>query len=420
MNPPAGDKGSGKGKKDNVYSSAIPYHLPRSHKKDSLLASIIVVSYNSRKDLDRCLSSLKVTLPERCEVIVVDNASADGSAGLVAERFPWVCLVPLSHNEGFAAANNRGVELAQGRYVVALNPDTEVAPGWLTALLEPLVEVQNVRRENDESSEAHRRPVGMTTARILMMNAPTRVNTCGNTMHLTGITLCRGIRSMSDAAELAIVSDVSAVSGACFAMPKHLWQLLGGLDTDFFTYLEDTDLSLRSRLAGYRCVYTPKSVVYHSYTGTFSARKFYYLERNRVLMLLKCLRGSTLLFLLPVLGIAEFMTWGYALRNGPAHIYSKLRAYGWLIVNARSIERKRYQVQLHRRVTDREVLAPSAWRLDMAQMAGPALGRLAGGSAEPYILRVASRIDFYAQRAICKNRIDGDIKCESALFARKT
>ncbi len=352
----------------------------------TILASVIVVSYNSHRHLNRCLSSLQSTLPEECEVIVVDNASNDDSVDLVADRFPWVHLFPLEHNEGFAAANNRGVELAQGRYVVALNPDTEVTPGWLTALLAPLVQSQNAQRSvrGDQSAAGRgQNPVAMTTARILMMDTPDVVNACGNTMHITGITLCRGIGCRANAPELATTADVSAVSGACFAMTRQLWQLLGGLDPDFFTYLEDTDLSLRARLAGYRCVYIPGAVVYHSYTGTFSANKFYYLERNRVLMLLKSLRISTLLYLLPALGIAECITWGYALKNGPAHIYSKLRTYGWLIVNAGQIVHKHQQVQIHRRTTDRELLALTAWRLDVAQMAGPAVGILAGTLLNP-------------------------------------
>jgi GT2 family glycosyltransferase len=335
-------------------------------------ASIVVVSYNSREHLGRCLDSLWATLCYGCEVILVDNASTDGSADYVAEQFPWVHLVRLPRNEGFAEANNRGVALARRQHIVALNPDTEVTDGWLPALLAPFA--------NEDRSVA---PVGMTTARILVMQEPGRVNTCGNTMHITGITSCRGLGKRSDDASLAAACEVSAVSGACFAMSRQLWIELGGLDRDFFMYVEDADLSLRTRLAGYRCVYTPSAVVYHNYNAKFAARKFYYLERNRGMMLLKCLSARTLVLMLPVLALAECIAWGYALKAGPSHVKSKLQAYTWLGSNWRLVMRKRRWVAHARRVDDHELLRGVEWRLNMRQLAGPLLGPVAGAVLNP-------------------------------------
>ena len=327
------------------------------------LASVIVVSYNSSRHLPRCLRSLEATTGNDCEVLVLDNTSTDGSADLVARDFPWVKLVRLSENTGFAAANNIGARLALGRYVVALNPDTEVTIGWLEALLAPFTQPLSLGE----------RPIGATTARILMMDAPAQVNTCGNIMHLTGITKCRGLGLAADASELSYQAEVSAVSGACFAMLRELWLRFGGFDPGFFTYVEDTDLSLRARLAGYRCVYAPGAVVYHSYTSSFSPRKLYYLERNRTAMLLKCLTWPTLLLLFPVLAVAECIAWGYALKSSPAHVWAKVKAYSWLAANGRRVWRARREAQSHRQVSDRELLRAADWRLDIGQLAGPKL-----------------------------------------------
>jgi GT2 family glycosyltransferase len=357
----------------SIYTFTPPGKAPSSPLLGSpvtqVTASIVVVSYNSRPYLNRCLTSLLHTVGLDCEVIVVDNASTDGSADLIADQFPWVKLIRNSSNEGFAAANNRAVAEAKGRYIVALNPDTEVAPGWLEALLRPF--------EQGRVGE-HRYPaVGMTTPRILMMDRPDRVNTCGNTMHYTGITVCRGLDCPTDTPRLAERCEVSAVSGACFAIPRYLWIELGGFDPDFFTYLEDTDLSMRARLAGYSCVYVPDSVVYHSYSGRFKAHKLYYLERNRLMLLFKLFEERTLVALMPALLVAEVVTWGYALKSGPAHVLAKLQAYGWLVTHARRIRLKRRRTQAARRVSDRCLLAAMTSRLDVSQLAGRRAGRLA-------------------------------------------
>jgi GT2 family glycosyltransferase len=314
--------------------------------------SVILVSYNSRTDLLRGLPGVLATLGPTDEVIVVDNASTDGSAAAVAAGFPQVRLLCNATNAGFAAAHNAGAAVARGRYLVGLNPDTVVTAGWLAALIAPL------------RGPATGRPVGLTTARILRLEPAGRINTCGNTMHYTGLTVCRGLDRPAAARELAQPCDVPAVSGACFATTQALWQALGGFDGDFFTYLEDTDLSLRAALAGYACRYVPAAVVYHRYTGQFGARKFYHLERNRWLMLLKSYQARTLGLLLPALALSEAITWGYALLGGRPLIGAKIASYAWLLTHGPLIRQKRRQTQTARRVGDQAALAGMAGQLD--------------------------------------------------------
>ncbi|HET6313786.1 MAG TPA: glycosyltransferase, partial [Chloroflexia bacterium] len=103
-----------------------------------MLASIVVVSQNSRHHLETCLNSLMYTVGLNTEIVVVDDASADGSAEYVAESFPWVRLLRNKTSTGLASATNRGVSQAVGRYIVVLNAGTEVTSGWLDALLLPL------------------------------------------------------------------------------------------------------------------------------------------------------------------------------------------------------------------------------------------------------------------------------------------
>ena len=308
--------------------------------------------------------------------MVVDNASTDGSADFVAERYPWVRLIRSMENEGFAAGNNRGVLATCGEYVVALNPDTEVAPGWLDALLGPLCACQ-------AGETGVQFPVGLTTPRILMMNERGTVNTCGNLPHYTGITSCWGLGRPIDSPEFASLCLVPAVSGACFAISRALWDALGGFDEDLFTYLEDTDLSLRAYLLGFACLYVPEAEVYHSYTNQFSARKLYYLERNRIWMLLKLFTWRTLVLITPALILTEFVSWVYALKSGRPYLFAKLSSYVAVFEARDAIMRRRHSVQAGRCVGDRALLVILARKLDFVQLAGTTLGRVASVLLNP-------------------------------------
>ena len=97
--------------------------------------SIVIVSWNGRQHLETCLAGVAAQTGVTSEAILVDNGSTDGTADFVRERFPWVRLVELPENRGFAGGNNAGVRHARGRYVALLNNDTSADPGWLRALL---------------------------------------------------------------------------------------------------------------------------------------------------------------------------------------------------------------------------------------------------------------------------------------------
>lgn len=328
-----------------------------------MLASIVVVSQNSRHHLETCLNSLMYTVGLNTEIIVVDDASADGSAEYVSESFPWVRLLRNRTSTGLASATNRGVSQAVGRYIVVLNAGTEVTSGWLDALLLPLQEGE----------------VGMTTPRLLRMGPSGEVTACGNLVHYSGLTGRRGLGRPADSPDLLRPAELPAVSGACFALSRELWRQLGGLDPTFLAGMEETDLSLRARLAGYKCSYAPEAVVYHSYSdGVKNARQLYFMERNRLLMLLKVYGRKTLLQLVPALAAAEAVTWKYAVRAGRKHVSAKLRAYRWLLTHREEVGRMRQETQRGRKQTDTGMLKVMTGRLYTAQLADLQAGRNPG------------------------------------------
>lgn len=323
-------------------------------------ASVIIVSYNSRDYLPDLCQALSLANPPPREVILVDNASTDGSADYVAAHFPEIKLVRMGENLGFSSANNQGAALAQGEFLIFLNPDTRPDPAALGALVTAL------------GQDPH---CGMSTARILLASQPDRINTCGNQIHLSGITLCRG--AGQPASQYSAPDQVSAVSGAAFAMRRDLFHQLGGFDPVFFMYLEDTDLSLRARLAGWTCCYVPAAVVAHDYRLQFSPNKTFYLERNRYWMLLKHFRLATLTLLLPVLLLAEAISWGFVLLRQPQRWRNKTAAYAWVWRHRQELAQARQCTQALRRTTDRALLLQHVWRLDFAQVGSGPAARLA-------------------------------------------
>lgn len=320
--------------------------LPRTPR-----ASIIVVNYNGKSYLDDCLGSLLADpFSVQYEIILLDNASSDGSADYVEQHYPAVRLVRSLDNSGYAGGNNEAAASAAGEYLAFLNPDTRVETGWCEALLAAL----------EANPEA-----GLATSRILMLSSPDRINTCGNDTHCSGLTLCRG--AGRPALTFSQLSEVSAVSGACFVIRRALFKELGGFDHSFFMYMEDTDLSWRARLAGYKSLYVPGSVVYHDYRLRFGPRKTFYQERNRYLMMLKVYRWRTLLALLPALILAEIVTWGFVLTRDRAHLDNKLRVYAWIVTHWRSIMQARRASQALRRVPDHALLASCTHALAFEQ-----------------------------------------------------
>lgn len=302
-------------------------------------ASVIITAYNAAEDLPSCLYSLIRQEYPNYEIIVVDNASKDDTPKIVERYRDFVHSVRLEENRAVAGGYNAGAKVAKGEYLVFINADTIPQPGWLRALVEPMF--------IDES-------IGMTTSRILLEKTPHLINTCGNDITWTGLTVCRG---MGEPAERwKTPGEVSAVSGAACAIRRNVFDLIGGFDETFEFYLDDTDLSLRAQLAGYRIWYAPASRIYHRYTFNFNANKAFYQERNRWLTVLKLFHTRTLLLLLPGLILGDLIAWVYSFIKGPQHLQSKGRSWLWLWKNRQVVLNLRQQTQAYRQVSDAHLL----------------------------------------------------------------
>jgi GT2 family glycosyltransferase len=321
-------------------------------------ASVIIVTYNGRHYLDDCLRSVHDELRSGDEVIVVDNGSGDGSAGFVSDHYPQARLLRNAENRGFAAACNQGAAMASGEVLVFLNQDTQVTPEWLRALAEGL-------------GGGH--TVGLTTSKALVMSQPERIQACGQDVHYAGLVFARGFGEPAGSLDAAEV--VGAVAGCSFAMRREVWQELGGFDETLYMYYEETDLSWRARMRGYRSAYVPDSVVYHDHRpSTASASRLYHSARNRRIVLLKNWRWQTLFLLAPGLLVAELVEWGLALRQGWVGLKAKLHADLWLARHPGLISRLHTDAQKGRSVSDADILAERVDALLPQEMAVGTVG----------------------------------------------
>ncbi len=227
--------------------------------------SVLIVNWNVRDLLRRCLQSvLAPSLPDALEVIVVDNGSTDGSGEMVRTEFPQVHLIANPDNRGFTAANNQGLAVARGRYVLLLNPDTEVVGDALTTMVafadaHPDVGVvgpQLLNPDGTVQSSRRRFPTLMTAlfeSTWLQPYAPRRL-----------LTRYYVLDRPDDE-----IQDVDWVTGAALMARREAIEQVGPLDERFFMYSEELDWCRRFRAAGWRVVYLPTARVIH-YEGRSS------------------------------------------------------------------------------------------------------------------------------------------------------
>jgi hypothetical protein len=233
----------------------------------------VVLSWNGRDDTLACLASLEaVTYPE-LEVIVVDNGSSDGVAEAVAAAFPAVEVIVSEHNLGFAGGSNRGIARAlerDARYVLLLNNDVEVDPGFLGALVD----------------EARRRPDAAALSSKVLFRHP------ADLIWFAGASFdprrgyngrLRGYRERDDGRFDEVV-ETDRAAGAAMLIPRTMFDEVGLLDERLFVYAEDAEWSLRARGLGYRIYVVPSSRVWHKVSaasgGESSPTTLYYGTRN--------------------------------------------------------------------------------------------------------------------------------------------
>ena len=236
------------------------------------LLSVVIPNWNGGHFLPVCLGALAKQSYQPIEVLIVDNASSDGSPELISRDYPWVTLIELPVNMGFTGACNAGLWAARGEFIALLNNDTEVDAGWAAAAVEAF------SRADD---------IGSVASKMLLFDQRDRIHTAGDYFTVDGRAGNRGVWQADDGAFDREEYVFSACGGSSVYRRAMLDQI-GALDDDFFFSLEDVDLGWRAQLAGWRCLYTPSAIVYHHLSATGGGvTASYYDGRNLLFVLAK-------------------------------------------------------------------------------------------------------------------------------------
>ena len=336
------------GSRDSDYGE--PSGSPEDHALHTLTLNsnsnsvlcIVITNWNGAHHLPVCLDSLRRQTHPRVEVIVVDNASTDGSRELLAREYPDVRVVALAENRGFAGACNEGIRASHGEFVALLNNDTEVDPHWAQAVVDAF---------------ARHPEAGLVASKMLLFDRRDTFHTAGDTYRLDGIPGNRGVWQ-KDEGQFDAEERVFSACGGSAAYRRSMLDQIGLLDEDFFFSCEDLDLAWRAQLAGWKCVYTPAAVVYHKLKSTgggpiasyHDGRNFIWLiAKNYPSSLWRRYRGA-------ILGAQWRLAWEALRAWRGAEARARLRGMLAGLLGLPRMLKKRRGVQRLRRVSDADLL----------------------------------------------------------------
>lgn len=201
--------------------------------------SIIIVNYNGKSYLEKCLKSLAEINYHNIEIILVDNNSSDSSLEYVKDNYPNTIILKLDKNYGFAKPNNMATKIAKGEYFLFLNNDTEVTPNFINELL--------TASEADQS---------IAVLQSLLLKPNCEVDSSGDFIDKLGVVY--NSKKIPDN-----VRPISSARGASMLVRRDAFEKLDGFDEKFFVSFEDVDLGWRAWILGYKVVLVPQSIVYH-------------------------------------------------------------------------------------------------------------------------------------------------------------
>jgi GT2 family glycosyltransferase len=313
------------------------------------MVSVVVLNFNGKKLLGKCLDSVLKSDYPNFEVVFVDNASTDGSVEFVRSNFGQYSNLRIMRNDGnfgFAEGNNIGARVARGKYVAFLNNDTEVDPEWLKELAKVM--------ESDGT-------IGAAQSKLLLFDRKT-IDSAGDFINSYGKGWMRG-HGEEDEGQYGRTDEIFSARGAAMIIRKQILREVGYFDSTFFMVFEDVDLCWKVRLNGYKVLFVPKSIVYHFGSSIRKetqdiGKGYFYSIRNSLAALIKNYDLQNLLIGGAVNVLFEFTHFLMSLPfpSKKRYTLSRLSALLWNLFNFRCLWKKRLKVQYYvRKIPDDQI-----------------------------------------------------------------
>ena len=316
--------------------------------KDNPLVSIIIPHWNGIEILSECIDSLLKTNFESFEIIVVDNASSDGSQEWIKSNHPNINLLENDQNHGYAGGCNRGAKIANGKYLIFLNNDTVQEPMWLDHL------IQEIESHDDIAA------IQPKILNYYNKNIFDYAGGSGGMMDIFCYPFARGRLFLEQEEDTGQYNDARQcfwASGTAIMVKRDLFDAAGEFDEEFFAHMEEIDLCWRLQAMGHKIWVEPRSVVYHKNAVSLpmhSHRKYYLNHRNSLLMLFSNYSIPVAFYLGTIRLMLEVVALGYTIiKLDFKHAFGIIRSLIWLILHPVTIIKKRYRFSAIRRVKDK-------------------------------------------------------------------
>ena len=303
------------------------------------LVSIIILNYNAGELLFNCIKSIKKSNYSNVEIIVVDNVSSDKSHIKCKEKYQEIKLIQNKENFGYCGGNNIGIKQATGEFVIILNPDTIVQPNCIGELVFAYEKIGE----------------GLFQPKILSLNEENILQSTGNMIHVFGFGHARDKRNKDNRTDEKI-EKIGYASGTCLFTSRKIFEKIGLLDEFLFLYHDDLDLGWRAAQIGIDSYYVPKSKIFHveSYSLKWSAKKFYWLERNRKYCILTHYSKKTYSEMRFSLMLVDLFVWAFYFSKG--FLGAKIKAEMDIRRNKVKIEKRYHELENMKKIPDVELI----------------------------------------------------------------
>ncbi len=303
--------------------------------KNQNSVSIIIINYNGKKFLEKCLKSLETIKYENYEIILVDNNSTDDSVEFVKNTYPSIIIIKLDKNYGFAEPNNIGAKNAKGNFLLFLNNDTEVTPNFVTELV-------NAAKTDKQ----------IAICQSLLLKPSGEIDSSGDFLDTLG-------RAYSSKIKPGPTKEILSARGASMLVKREIFENLGGFNKEYFASFEDVDLGWRCWIAGYKVIVVTSSIVYHSGGQTIkelsSVMSFHGVKNTLLLRLVNfefsyAIKSTLMLFFVSFMRKLFGISVVKDPEQGPPLPSFKIimRGIFWVLKNSKYVLAKRKEVNSHR------------------------------------------------------------------------